>query len=108
MRISENATCLTERFLKYVSLFFLHSLVSHSPGSNSAAETGRRLVWLEDVQAVSGETFRTDKKPDPANWEYKSLYRGDIARYPSRPLISLVTFFLLRTLSTDCLPVSRG
>nr|XP_002719730.3 nuclear exosome regulator NRDE2 [Oryctolagus cuniculus] len=51
------------------------------PGSNSAAETGRRLVWLEDVQAVTGETFRTDKKPDPANWEYKSLYRGDIARY---------------------------
>ncbi|XP_029806628.1 protein NRDE2 homolog isoform X2 [Suricata suricatta] len=47
----------------------------------AAADTGHRLVWLEDVQALTGETFRTDKKPDPANWEYKSLYRGDIARY---------------------------
>ncbi|KAG6934970.1 NRDE-2, necessary for RNA interference, domain containing [Chelydra serpentina] len=40
-----------------------------------------RFVWLEDIQALTAETFRTDKKPDPANWEYKSLYRGDIARY---------------------------
>ncbi|XP_039088458.1 nuclear exosome regulator NRDE2 [Hyaena hyaena] len=47
----------------------------------AAADTGHRFVWLEDVQALTGETFRTDKKPDPANWEYKSLYRGDIARY---------------------------
>ncbi|XP_050654967.1 nuclear exosome regulator NRDE2 isoform X2 [Macaca thibetana thibetana] len=50
-------------------------------GNNAAADTGHRFVWLEDIQAVTGETFRTDKKPDPANWEYKSLYRGDIARY---------------------------
>ncbi|PNJ64922.1 NRDE2 isoform 5 [Pongo abelii] len=52
-----------------------------SQGNNAAADTGHRFVWLEDIQAVTGETFRTDKKPDPANWEYKSLYRGDIARY---------------------------
>ncbi|XP_008591874.1 PREDICTED: protein NRDE2 homolog [Galeopterus variegatus] len=50
-------------------------------GNNAAADVGHRLVWLEDIQALAGETFRTDKKPDPANWEYKSLYRGDIARY---------------------------
>ncbi|XP_036284884.1 nuclear exosome regulator NRDE2 isoform X2 [Pipistrellus kuhlii] len=48
---------------------------------NAAAAAGPRCVWLEDIQALTGETFRTDKKPDPANWEYKSLYRGDIARY---------------------------
>ncbi|XP_060476513.2 nuclear exosome regulator NRDE2 isoform X1 [Panthera onca] len=48
---------------------------------NAVADTGHRCIWLEDVQALTGETFRTDKKPDPANWEYKSLYRGDIARY---------------------------
>ncbi|XP_008146641.2 nuclear exosome regulator NRDE2 isoform X1 [Eptesicus fuscus] len=47
----------------------------------NAAAAGPRCVWLEDIQALTGETFRTDKKPDPANWEYKSLYRGDIARY---------------------------
>uniref|UniRef100_A0A8D1RNF7 Protein NRDE2 homolog n=1 Tax=Sus scrofa TaxID=9823 RepID=A0A8D1RNF7_PIG len=49
--------------------------------NNAAADNGRRFVWLEDIQPLTGETFRTDKKPDPANWEYKSLYRGDIARY---------------------------
>lgn len=47
----------------------------------AAAAAGTRCIWLEDIQALTGETFRTDKKPDPANWEYKSLYRGDIARY---------------------------
>ncbi|KFP53064.1 Protein NRDE2, partial [Cathartes aura] len=43
--------------------------------------TGNRFVWLDDIQAFTEETFRIDKKPDPANWAYKSLYRGDIARY---------------------------
>nr|XP_012805530.2 nuclear exosome regulator NRDE2 [Jaculus jaculus] len=50
-------------------------------GNNAAADTGHRCIWLEDIQTLTGEIFRTDKKPDPANWEYKSLYRGDIARY---------------------------
>ncbi|XP_069493555.1 nuclear exosome regulator NRDE2 [Ambystoma mexicanum] len=40
-----------------------------------------RSVWLEDIPTSAAELFRIDKKPDPANWEYKSLYRGDIARY---------------------------
>ncbi|XP_075470675.1 nuclear exosome regulator NRDE2 isoform X2 [Ascaphus truei] len=40
-----------------------------------------RGFWLDEVQSVTEETFRIDKKADPANWEYKSLYRGDIARY---------------------------
>ncbi|XP_006839640.1 PREDICTED: protein NRDE2 homolog [Chrysochloris asiatica] len=52
-----------------------------SQENHTAADSGHGLVWLEDIQALSGETFRTDKKPDPANWEYKSLYRGHIARY---------------------------
>ncbi|KFO88716.1 Protein NRDE2, partial [Buceros rhinoceros silvestris] len=43
--------------------------------------TSNRFVWLDDIQAFTEETFRIDKKPDPANWAYKSLYRGDIARY---------------------------
>ena len=55
----------------------------HSQENSASVDTGHRLVWLEDIQALTEETFRTDKKPDPANWEYKSLYRGDIARYPS-------------------------
>ncbi|XP_042548431.1 nuclear exosome regulator NRDE2 isoform X1 [Dipodomys spectabilis] len=52
-----------------------------SQGSNAVAGAGTHPVWLEDIEALTGETFRVDKKPDPANWEYKSLYRGDIARY---------------------------
>ncbi|TNM95670.1 hypothetical protein fugu_016753 [Takifugu bimaculatus] len=27
------------------------------------------------------QLFCVDRKPDPANWTYKSLYRGDIAKY---------------------------
>ncbi|XP_014802520.1 PREDICTED: protein NRDE2 homolog [Calidris pugnax] len=46
--------------------------------------TSNRFVWLDDIQASTAETFRIDKKPDPANWAYKSLYRGDIARYKRR------------------------
>ncbi|XP_069064290.1 nuclear exosome regulator NRDE2 [Pleurodeles waltl] len=40
-----------------------------------------RSVWIEDLQSSTAEPFRIDKKPDLANWEYKSVYRGDIARY---------------------------
>ncbi|KAM6075481.1 nuclear exosome regulator NRDE2 isoform 2-T2 [Chlamydotis macqueenii] len=42
--------------------------------------TSDRFVWLDDVQTFTAETFRIDKKSDSANWAYKSLYRGDIAR----------------------------
>ncbi|XP_062974026.1 nuclear exosome regulator NRDE2 [Elgaria multicarinata webbii] len=38
-------------------------------------------IWLDEVQGLTAEVFRADKKPDPANWQYKSLYRGNIARY---------------------------
>ncbi|XP_063295561.1 nuclear exosome regulator NRDE2 [Pelobates fuscus] len=47
------------------------------------SDTGR-WVWLDEAQSVTEETFRIDKKADPANWEYKSLYRGDIASYRRR------------------------
>ncbi|XP_069714794.1 nuclear exosome regulator NRDE2 [Phaenicophaeus curvirostris] len=46
--------------------------------------TSNRFIWLDDIQTLTAETFRIDKKPDPANWAYKSLYRGDIARYKRR------------------------
>lgn len=76
---------------KRLSLFLLHFPLSHSQENSAAADVGRRFVWLEDIQPLTGETFRTDKKPDPANWEYKSLYRGDIARY--RPI--MMSFLIL-------------
>ncbi|XP_078263361.1 nuclear exosome regulator NRDE2 [Rhinoraja longicauda] len=40
-----------------------------------------KFMWLDDVQSPSAQTFCIDRKADPANWEYKSLYRGDLARY---------------------------
>ncbi|XP_067848289.1 nuclear exosome regulator NRDE2 [Heptranchias perlo] len=39
------------------------------------------FTWLDDLQSQTAQTFCIDKKADPANWEYKSLYRGDLARY---------------------------
>ncbi|MGH0161600.1 UNVERIFIED_CONTAM: hypothetical protein FKN15_078503 [Acipenser sinensis] len=39
------------------------------------------FVWLDDLQTPTDQPFCVDKKADRANWEYKSLYRGDIARY---------------------------
>ena len=94
-------TCLTLIFLsrdvcnwgisKRLSRFLPRPPLSHSQGDDAAADAGRHCVWLEDVQALSGETFRMDKKPDPANWEYKSLYRGDIARCVLRCVSLVVT-----------------
>ncbi|KAM6201491.1 nuclear exosome regulator NRDE2 [Rhynchocyon petersi] len=52
-----------------------------SQENNTAVDPGPQFVWLEDAQALTGGAFRIDTKPDPANWEYKSLYRGHIARY---------------------------
>nr|XP_015205763.1 PREDICTED: protein NRDE2 homolog [Lepisosteus oculatus] len=37
--------------------------------------------WADEFQAPPELPFCVDKKADPANWEYKSLYRADIARY---------------------------
>ncbi|XP_030070609.1 nuclear exosome regulator NRDE2 [Microcaecilia unicolor] len=53
---------------------------SQKPEQSSKLSDGAK-IWFEDIEPVNGETFRIDKKPDPANWEYKSLYRAHIARY---------------------------
>ncbi|XP_064179184.1 nuclear exosome regulator NRDE2 isoform X2 [Anguilla rostrata] len=39
------------------------------------------FVWLDDLQTPTDRPFCIDRKADPANWEYRSLYRADIARY---------------------------
>nr|XP_056707814.1 nuclear exosome regulator NRDE2 [Euleptes europaea] len=51
---------------------------------DKTSDVSSHSIWLDDVQGLTAEVFRTDKKPDPANWQYKSLYRGDIARYKRR------------------------
>ncbi|MBN3294897.1 NRDE2 protein, partial [Amia calva] len=47
------------------------------------------FTWIDDLQALPDFPFFIDKKADPANWEYKSLYRGDIARYKRKGNSSL-------------------
>ncbi|KAM4724554.1 nuclear exosome regulator NRDE2 [Anableps anableps] len=46
-----------------------------------SALLGTRFSWLDDLQSPTEYLFCVDCKPDPANWTYKSLYRGDVARY---------------------------
>ncbi|KAM6973261.1 nuclear exosome regulator NRDE2 [Aplochiton taeniatus] len=48
-----------------------------------------RFSWLDDLQSPTDQLFCLNRKPDPANWQYKSLYRGDIARYRRKGSSSL-------------------
>ncbi|KAG9268986.1 hypothetical protein AMEX_G18027 [Astyanax mexicanus] len=43
-----------------------------------------KFVWLDDLQNLSDPPFCIDRRSDPNNWQYKSLYRADIARYRRR------------------------
>uniref|UniRef100_A0A3B5M2T3 Uncharacterized protein n=1 Tax=Xiphophorus couchianus TaxID=32473 RepID=A0A3B5M2T3_9TELE len=46
-----------------------------------SASLGTRFSWLDDLQLPTENPFCVNCKPDLANWTYKSLYRGDVARY---------------------------
>nr|XP_057946402.1 nuclear exosome regulator NRDE2 [Doryrhamphus excisus] len=45
--------------------------------------------WLDDVPSPTAQPFCVDPKADPANWTYKSLYRGQVARYKRKGRSSL-------------------
>lgn len=45
-----------------------------------AAPLASRFSWLDDLQSPTEQPFCVDRKADQANWTYKSLYRGDVAR----------------------------
>lgn len=45
------------------------------------AALASNFLWLDDLTSSQKERFCVDRKPDPSNWTYKSLYRGDVARY---------------------------
>ncbi|XP_013855359.1 protein NRDE2 homolog [Austrofundulus limnaeus] len=53
------------------------------------APLASHFSWLDDLQSPTDQPFCVDRKPDPANWTYKSLYRGDIARYKRKGTSSL-------------------
>ncbi|XP_063765463.1 nuclear exosome regulator NRDE2 isoform X2 [Eleginops maclovinus] len=49
--------------------------------SPQAAPLASCFSWLDDLKSPTEQPFCVDRKADPANWTYKSLYRGDITRY---------------------------
>eukprot|EP00064_Thunnus_orientalis_P022416 superscaffoldBa00007516_g22612 len=53
------------------------------------APLASRFSWLDDLKSPTEQPFCVDSKPDPANWTYKSLYRGDVARYKRKGRSSL-------------------
>ncbi|XP_068574148.1 nuclear exosome regulator NRDE2 [Cebidichthys violaceus] len=57
--------------------------------SPQAAPLASCFSWLDDLQSPTEQLFCVDRKADPANWTYKSLYRGDVARYKRKGSSSL-------------------
>ncbi|KAM8737726.1 nuclear exosome regulator NRDE2 [Acanthopagrus schlegelii] len=54
-----------------------------------AAPLSSRFSWFDDLQSPTEQPFCVDRKADTANWTYKSLYRGDVARYKRKGSSSL-------------------
>uniref|UniRef100_A0A3Q3S983 NRDE-2, necessary for RNA interference, domain containing n=1 Tax=Mastacembelus armatus TaxID=205130 RepID=A0A3Q3S983_9TELE len=61
----------------------------HEADRTQAAPLASRFSWLDDLHLPLEQPFCVDHKPDPANWTYKSLYRGDVARYKRKGSSSL-------------------
>ncbi|XP_015245421.1 PREDICTED: protein NRDE2 homolog [Cyprinodon variegatus] len=62
---------------------------------------GSRFSWLDDLQSPTEHPFCVDCKPDAANWTYKSLYRGDVARYKRKGSSTLGLDFLRQGVSWE-------
>ncbi|XP_060938719.1 nuclear exosome regulator NRDE2 [Limanda limanda] len=56
---------------------------------SQVAAVANTFSWLDDLQSPAEQPFCVDRKPDQANWTYKSLYRGDVARYKRKGSSSL-------------------
>ncbi|XP_069029060.1 nuclear exosome regulator NRDE2 [Embiotoca jacksoni] len=56
---------------------------------HQAAPLASCFSWLDDLRSPTEQPFCVDRKPDSANWTYKSLYRGDVARYRRKGSSSL-------------------
>lgn len=78
-----------EKYRHRVMLSFVHMLIlQHHTVKllcicqfrHRAPAVATHFSWLDDVQSPTEQPFCVDRKADPANWTYKSLYRGDVAR----------------------------
>ncbi|KAM9786719.1 nuclear exosome regulator NRDE2 [Syngnathus typhle] len=54
-----------------------------------AAPVATSFSWLDDLPSPAAQPFCVDSKADASNWTYKSLYRGDVARYKRKGISSL-------------------
>ncbi|XP_051941629.1 nuclear exosome regulator NRDE2 [Hippocampus zosterae] len=54
-----------------------------------AAAIPSSFSWLDDIPSPTAQPFCVDCKSDASNWTYKSLYRGDVARYKRKGNSSL-------------------
>uniref|UniRef100_A0A3Q3DW62 NRDE-2, necessary for RNA interference, domain containing n=1 Tax=Hippocampus comes TaxID=109280 RepID=A0A3Q3DW62_HIPCM len=54
-----------------------------------AAAIPSSFSWLDDIPSPTAQPFCVDSKSDASNWTYKSLYRGDVARYKRKGISSL-------------------
>uniref|UniRef100_A0A3Q3RCK2 NRDE-2, necessary for RNA interference, domain containing n=1 Tax=Monopterus albus TaxID=43700 RepID=A0A3Q3RCK2_MONAL len=61
----------------------------HEADRPQAAPLASHFSWLDDLQSATEQPFCVDCKPDPSNWTYKSLYRGDVTRYKRKGSSSL-------------------
>ncbi|KAK9959847.1 hypothetical protein ABG768_009947 [Culter alburnus] len=59
------------------------------------------FMWLDDLQTPTDSPFCIDRRADRANWEYKSLYRGDIARYKRKGNSCLGLDFRMQAVNWD-------
>ncbi|KAM8916495.1 nuclear exosome regulator NRDE2 [Spinachia spinachia] len=57
--------------------------------SSQAPPLASCFSWLDDLKSPTEQPFCVDRKAEPANWTYKSLYRGDVARYRRKGSSSL-------------------
>uniref|UniRef100_A0A4W4FV71 NRDE-2, necessary for RNA interference, domain containing n=1 Tax=Electrophorus electricus TaxID=8005 RepID=A0A4W4FV71_ELEEL len=74
----------TQRFLILCKLIINIAEVLFFPFVTSRQECQVQVggfMWLDDLQAPTSQSFCIDRRADPANWEYRSLYRAHIARY---------------------------
>lgn len=64
----------------FLCVYWFHVCLCACPCRQQATSLGSRFSWLDDLKSPTDHPFCVDCKPDQANWTYKSLYRGDIAR----------------------------
>ncbi|KAK6307414.1 hypothetical protein J4Q44_G00225620 [Coregonus suidteri] len=67
----------------------LKNVESTPPSEEAQCQVEGYFVWLDDLQTLTDWPFCVDRRADCANWEYRSLYRGDIARYKRKGRSSL-------------------